>query len=350
MGKVILTESQYRRLKKKLIESAIINESAYELDEKKFTLKTNEVIGVGYGLNYKKIVTGSVFKPTESKNLVSVTEVTNPEGGNPKKMNVYYMCNKGTFNELGEPTANFRNQKPGFDKLCGLIKSYKKQAITQSVTGSQYIVQNNYILTSDNSGNITIPKGTSFVKKEGQTGWGFYLPKVTGNINGWYDCKSKKFQINKIFYTDSSSGLSSKLDKNGCITITSKEIIQPSGTGGSSYTQQNDRIIVASDGKTLKIPKGTAYVSKPEKNGLSFNLGGSKFGWFGCKSKTFIVDNVTYTDKDSVLANILVAKSCGTKETETKTSDTNTTVSGGGGGNSGSEDQTPFNGEFIDFV
>jgi len=79
---------------------------------------------------------------------------------------------------------------------------------------------------------------------------------------------------------------------------------------GKSYTQQNDNIISSDSGKSLTIPKGTTYTYKVGKQGASFKLGNS-WGWFGCQSKTFQVENVKYRDQKGYLTNNIVKTICG---------------------------------------
>jgi hypothetical protein len=93
--------------------------------------------------------------------------------------------------------------------------------------------------------------------------------------------------------------------------------------GGKSYTQQNNYVLNSDGGKTLNIPKGTGYSYKDGKQGATFKLAGNKFGWFACTTKTFLVDKVTYKDPKGYLANNIAKAICGT-----------TTVSSGGGGKS----------------
>ena len=63
----------------------------------------------------------------------------------------------------------------------------------------------------------------------------------------------------------------------------------------------------------LKIPTGVIYKSIPEKNGVSFSFKIDKTpvnGWFGCKSKKFIINKSPATDEKQDLTKKLFDKLC----------------------------------------
>jgi len=83
MGKIILTETQYKRFKSILIENVInqtlLNEAAYTLDTKKYSLKTNDYSDVSGGKI--KIIGGATYTPTQKGNLTAQGEVEYTQSG-----------------------------------------------------------------------------------------------------------------------------------------------------------------------------------------------------------------------------------------------------------------------------
>jgi hypothetical protein len=94
------------------------------------------------------------------------------------------------------------------------------------------------------------------------------------------------------------------------------------GGGGEgdkkTYTQIYDQTLkyknsVDNKISDLKIPKNTIYKSIPEKNGVSFSFKIDKTpvnGWFGCKSKKFIINKSPATDEKQDLTKKLFDKLC----------------------------------------
>ena len=82
--------------------------------------------------------------------------------------------------------------------------------------------------------------------------------------------------------------------------------------GGKSYSQKNDYIVKSEKGTTIKIPKGTGYAFKQDKNGASFRLPDGRFGWFGCKNKIFQIEGVKYKDEKGSLSGNIIKNICGT--------------------------------------
>lgn len=81
--------------------------------------------------------------------------------------------------------------------------------------------------------------------------------------------------------------------------------------GGIGYTQKYDQKIKSDNGKELKIPKDTGYAPKKDNSGASFRVGNS-YGWFDCKTKNFVLDNVRY--KNQVLADHISKSLCKTTD------------------------------------
>lgn len=94
------------------------------------------------------------------------------------------------------------------------------------------------------------------------------------------------------------------------------------GGGGEgdkkTYTQIYDQTVkyksvVNNQMVDLKIPKNTIYTSIPEKNGVSFSFKIQEkpiYGWFGCKSKKFIINKSPATDEKQDLTKKLFDKLC----------------------------------------
>lgn len=94
------------------------------------------------------------------------------------------------------------------------------------------------------------------------------------------------------------------------------------GGGGEgdkkTYTQEYEQTLkykssINNQMVDLKIPKDTIYKSIPEKNGVSFSVktsGKPINGWFGCKSKKFIINKSPATDEKQGLTKKLVEKLC----------------------------------------
>ena len=94
------------------------------------------------------------------------------------------------------------------------------------------------------------------------------------------------------------------------------------GGGGEgdkkTYTQIYDQTLkykssVDNKMTDLKIPAGVIYKSIPDKNGVSFSFKIDKTpvnGWFGCKSKKFIINKSPATDEKQDLTKKLFDKLC----------------------------------------
>jgi hypothetical protein len=99
-----------------------------------------------------------------------------------------------------------------------------------------------------------------------------------------------------------------------------KKINQGGGKEGDkkTYTQIWDQTVkyksvVNNQMVDLKIPKNTIYTSIPEKNGVSFSFKIQEkpiYGWFGCKSKKFIINKSPVTDEKQDLTKKLFDKLC----------------------------------------
>jgi hypothetical protein len=267
MGKIILTETQYKRFKSILIENTINQTLLNENDELSYTVQSEKVdFETGGGLDFElRIFKGAKFLPTSNGNLYAntkfqfvTTDTGEPNSDGTIRGNVYYHCKKGVFSaprggSISSAKAYYAEDPPApalkkeLDNLCTRVKNPKTSYGAESVGG------------------------------------------------------------------------------------------------GKSYTQQNDYILTSDSGKTIKIPKGTGYAYKEGKQGASFKLPGNKFGWFGCPSKIFLVDNVKYKDAKGYLANNIVKAICGGEpkkdeqqqyQQQYRSSGTKQVVGQGGGGSS----------------
>ena len=132
MGKIIISESQYKKVKSILIENAIneslLNEEAYTLDTKKYSLKTNDYTDVSGG--EIKVIGGITYVPTQRGNLSAKGEIEYTNSGARKKTTINFICanNKinadGKYYDVNSSDSTFE----GFKKLCETVKKVKKYA------------------------------------------------------------------------------------------------------------------------------------------------------------------------------------------------------------------------------
>jgi hypothetical protein len=263
MGKIIISESQYRKVKQNLIENAInkslLNEQSGDFS---YTVQSAEVFFENAENSDNpelKIFKGAKFVPDNKGNLVATTkfqfvnsasgEVTmgpatndEPYDENNKlyttKDKVYYYCSKGKFKV---PTKSqyeyFAEDSPApelvkeLSKLCQKAKTQKSSYGAEAVGGGKsYSQQNNYTLKSDKGTTLTIPKGTGYAFKDGKNGASFRLP---GNKFGWFSCPSKTFLVDKVTYKDANGALANNIVKNICTSGSSQPKQTIVGGGGS---------------------------------------------------------------------------------------------------------------------
>jgi hypothetical protein len=296
MGKIILTETQYKRFKNILVDSVInegfINESS----------KTNQ----------------------HSNTLIF--EENNPQ-----------ILSEGEF-----VTTQFNKLYKGGKLLFGLAKGVKFKP-SEKLVG--------YAIAKPNNIYDAVGIGEWSIKPGEQVTYNCSSGKFS--IGG---SNSKNYNSSGLYNTDLSEAL-----KKVCAESMSRNIVQPKQddqankpeasqqkTPEKVYTMVRGTYNVKSDdGETYTIPDGTRYVYNADKKGASFKLDKNKFGWFGCQSKIFLVDNVKYKDAKGYLANNIVKAICGgepetgkqeTGKQEYQTRDissrTNQVVGQGGGGSS----------------
>jgi len=227
MGKIVLNEMQYNRLKNILIENAIdrslLNEEAYTLDTKKFTLKTNDYTDVKS--REIRIIGNVTYTPTQKGNLMANGEIEYEKSGNRKKTKVYYMCNNNKFkveNKFYEIPTNDSTLE-GFTKLCETLKKNKKDFYGIQQTGGAvkgYIQQIDYTLKSkDGKKTITIPKRTGYTGKKDQKGNEGATFTLGPTSFGWFGCKSKNFFIDKVLYKDEKGALANNISSAICGSV-----------------------------------------------------------------------------------------------------------------------------------
>ena len=223
MGKIIISERQYRKVRKNLIENAInkslLNEEAYTLDTKKYSLTTNDLTNVKDGKI--KVIGGITYVPTQRGNLTAKGDIEYIDSGVRKKTTINFICANNKINADGnyydlwpsEPTLK------GFQDLCKSLKNKKDFYGIQQTGGAVkgYTQQNTYTLKSkDGKKTITIPKNTGYTAKTDQKGNEGATFKLGPTIFGWFGCKTKSFFVNKVLYVDEKGALVNNLSKSVC--------------------------------------------------------------------------------------------------------------------------------------
>jgi hypothetical protein len=270
MGKIILNETQYSRIKNILIENAInkslLNE---QTDNFSYTVKSEKVAfenAVDPGLPELMIYKGAKFVPDNKGNIIAKTSFNfadtlsgdiaySPESDlgfvdSDKDIkrytyqdNVIYVCGKGKFKAPSKSKFEyFAEDSPApelvkeLNKLCQKAKSQKSSYGAESVGGGKsYSQKFNYVLKSDKGTNLTIPKGTGYSFKEGKNGASFRLP---GNKFGWFGCLSKVFQVDGVKYKDEKGALAGNISKAICGSTkpSKEEPLTPNFGGGGTNT------------------------------------------------------------------------------------------------------------------
>ena len=275
MGKIIISESQYRKVKTVLIERAISEQTTMSsgqntvqntgqnsdvdykslgIDTKNGTLTLQNTFEAenaqGSTRDELKLFKGAVFKIGQNfaskgilvsnTNIQMVGSLGGGAGSAPRKSTVHYYCKAGKFNIPGLPDTYFNedfvNVKTAFREMCKLAKTPQVSSqgnVGQTTYNSKNL--NQLVGKKDNTKKMTIPANTAFSFNEGKNGVGF---KVNYQ-NGWFDCKTSTFIINKVEYT--SKNLGETLSKNLCKTTPSVDGGGGSGSGSglSSGTSQS---------------------------------------------------------------------------------------------------------------
>lgn len=215
------------------------------------------------------IYKGATFKPDGKGNLVSKTKFNFLSTANGEVVmnyndyapletiadikyytysdNVIYNCKTGKFSVPNKsPNKYFAEDSPApelvkkLNNLCSKSKNQKDFYGAESVGGGKsYTQKNNYPLTpKDGSKKIILPAGTGYAYKEGKNGASFRLPN---NLNGWFGCNSKQFQINGKLYKDTNGGLVKMLVNNLCGSVGSTQTTpeRVPGGGDNAPTRQS---------------------------------------------------------------------------------------------------------------
>ena len=272
MGKIIISESQYRKVKKALIEKAIntslLNEQAGDFS---YTVQSGKVSfenSQDPGLPELQIYKGAKFVPDNKGNLVTTTSFNfadtmdgtiaySPDSDlgvvdsdkdvkrYTYKDKVIYNCKEGKFTAPSKSNFKyFAEDSPApelvkeLSKLCQKSKSQKSSYGAESVGGGKsYSQKNDYIVKSDKGTQLKIPAGTGYAFKDGKNGASFRLP---GNKFGWFSCPSKTFLVDKVTYKDAKGSLSGNIVKNICTPASSvipppaSKIVGGGGSGSGS--------------------------------------------------------------------------------------------------------------------
>lgn len=316
MGKIIISESQYKKVKKALIENAIN------------TSLLNEV-GDGYEPNYDKStptnttpVKTNTNKPTNSGDLSYTVQ---------SKEVFFENANNSRYPELkifkGAKFTPIFKDKTFMDKLM-------------TTTKMQWAVSESWIgwIAGRAAGEV-VPKWNSDDSEELMDYNNKYSTR-TEKI--YFNCATSRFTVptaspEPYFGEDAPAPQLVKELKNLCQRAKTYKSSYGSDAvgGGKSYGQQNDYIVKSDNGAQLKLPKGTAYVFKDGKNGASFRTP-QGWGWFSCPSKTFLVNKVTYKDAKGFLAGNIVKNICTPASSVTPPPASNTVGGGGSGSGRGS--------------
>ncbi len=233
--------------------------------------------------------------------------------------------------------------------------------IHESATKNQYLNvllnEEDKELISENSDAYTIDKNNLILKTNKKTqvlngnfvvlGGITFKPTQKGNLGGYgeieftdtgerkktsiyYICSNKKLYVDKQYWSIYTGSWTRDGFIELCDTLKKKKkssygVEQTPGKSVQGYTQAKNYTLKSKDGKqSITIPAKTGYTFKKDKKGnpgATFKLGPTIFGWFGCKSKNFFINNVLYKDEKAFLANNISNAVCGTSDLSSKKSE-----------------------------
>lgn len=250
MRKIIISESQYSKIKNILIENAISEQSQEKVDYTKLgidpkngTLTLSKDIELenaqASGRNELKMFKGAIFKVgsnfgstgilVSNTNYQMVGSSFGRQVSGTKKGAIHYYCKTGKFNIPGEKDTyyneNFFDIKKSFNAMCGLAKN--PQVSSQGKGGLVYNSKNlaQLVGVKDKNKVFTIPANTAFTFNPSKN-----VVEFKSNFkDGLYDCKTATFIIEKVGY--GSKFLGDVLSKNLCKTSVEK---QKNNLGGST--------------------------------------------------------------------------------------------------------------------
>jgi hypothetical protein len=241
MGKIIISESQYRKVKQALIESEItksfLTEQNFTVDNMTgfVTIKNYLEFGVkrNYTLYKVTISKGGKLYPTskgdvKGKVLVKVQDYRPFAKQNFTESSVIFICRSNKIN-INNKIYEVE-EKELVKKICESAKISEKNTKVYGIGdvggGGGYVQKSDQILDSTKKGGnpIRILKNTGYKAKKttsGATGATFRF----GNSFGWFDCKYKNFSIykdkNKKEYENyTNKDLADALSKFFCNTST----------------------------------------------------------------------------------------------------------------------------------
>ena len=305
MSKVLITESQYNRLKETLIENVINEDAGNSLSN----AATGAFVGAETGAAIGSIVP------------IAGTAIGAVVGGVVGAAAGLLMSSSGSFDGVKKIFQACSAKGMGKSTMNGGTLDAISAGLRKAIEG---VGTDEDMIKANLSKIATIPDLCAVNRRYYENYPGSSL---FNDLDGDIDSDS---QWNEYVYLPlmKAKRKTDELSKqNAAKAAANKAYGAESVGGGKSYTQQNNYVLNSDGGKTLNIPKGTGYSYKDGKQGATFKLAGNKFGWFACTTKTFLVDKVTYKDPKGYLANNIAKAICGT--TPSKPS-----VGGGGGGSS----------------
>lgn len=266
MGKIMISENQYNKIKNLLIENAINEQNldgslnvekktAYKIDPVKLTFINNDVIEVDVeqGGSNIKVMGGANFKPTIKGNLEATAQVQDVNTNVTKSNKVIFICNNEKIS-VDNKYYNIKNRGrnpvlPGLREFCKIVKEKTKKSYgVESVSGKGgslvYKQENDRNVKSKDGKLFKIPANTGYVARPEKKGASF---KIGPNNFGWFSCTNNQFVIGGKNYYDEDKGLVNKLVKTLCKTtgevVTDKPIIGGGGSGGSRLASSSSELI-----------------------------------------------------------------------------------------------------------
>jgi hypothetical protein len=277
MGKIILTETQYKRFKSILIENTI-----------------NQTLLNEIGMDGEPM-----YEPPKlNQSVVNQSVNTNNSG----ELSYTVQSTDVAFENAEDP--DYPELK--IFKGAKFVPSFKN-----GVFSGKLYANTKFQFVNSANGEVTMGPATNDEPYDENNKY------YTNKDNVFYNCAKGKFSVpaksQYQYYAEDAPApaLQTELNKLCARSKNQKTSYGAESVGGGkSYAQQNDYVLTSDSGKTIKIPKGTGYAYKADKKGATFKLPGNKFGWFGCPSKIFLVDNVKYKDTKGFLANNIVKAIC----------------------------------------
>jgi hypothetical protein len=268
MGKIVLNETQYKRLRNILVENEIYRSLLNEelLIEKTYDITLMRKGGSNFWLKAKDKITK--FKVTDFNKDMVAAEVTIKDGDRDENnIPVQFDCKTPDVIEFAGDSQIEGSKYRTDEKLKYLIKWYcagkpnKKdtEKINQGGGGEgdkktykqeydqtlkydtpQEVNVNGYKMTFT---DLKIPAKTIYTSLPEKNGVSFNIKTKDKTLFGWFGCKSKKFSVNKIPLTDEKQALTKKLVSELCKVVDSKkeeiipqnQVVYTGGGGSENY-------------------------------------------------------------------------------------------------------------------